>query len=455
MATRGRRRGFGAVRKLPSKRWQASYIGPDQVRHNAPETFQTKADAEGWLGRQQGLIASERWEPPKPPEPPTPTITFGAYAETWLHGRALKPKTREFYAHLLTKYLLPVYETTELIAITPAGVRQWWGKLDPSTPTVNARAYALLKTILNTAVADDVISANPCRIRGASNTARLKDVRPASIPELEVIMTALPANRRCLALLCAWCALRIGEALELRRGDIDPVRGTISVERAVSWVHGKPVIGSPKSAAGRRTVHIPPHVLPALADHLRDWTGPGRHALLFPAGDGISTLHPSVFHAAWEKARRAAGRDDLRVHDLRHTGATLAAMTGATLAELQQRLGHSSVNAALRYQHAAQGRDAQIAAALSAMVDPAHREHPPAVLPGGSDARPPAHPSTVLLSTSEAGAFLGISRTAVIRRVETGQLKEVRVGPSGRNRRFRLSELMAYRDRASSRASGS
>lgn len=63
-----------------------------------------------------------------------------------------------------------------------------------------------------------------------------------------------------------------------------------------------------------------------------------------------------------------SGRPDLRLHDLRHTGATMAAMAGATLAELQARLGHSSVNAALRYQHAIQGRDAQIAAALSAMA---------------------------------------------------------------------------------------
>ena len=70
-------------------------------------------------------------------------------------------------------------------------------------------------------------------------------------------------------------------------------------------------------------------------------------------------------------AREAAGRPDLRVHDLRHTGATMAARAGATLAELQQRLGHSSVNAALRYQHAAQGRDREIAEALSRLSNSA------------------------------------------------------------------------------------
>jgi integrase len=65
----------------------------------------------------------------------------------------------------------------------------------------------------------------------------------------------------------------------------------------------------------------------------------------------------------------AAGRPDARWHDLRHTGAVLAAQTGASLAELMGRLGHSTPGAALIYQHAAAGRDAQIAAALSRLVE--------------------------------------------------------------------------------------
>jgi integrase len=73
--------------------------------------------------------------------------------------------------------------------------------------------------------------------------------------------------------------------------------------------------------------------------------------------------------AGERRARRTAGRPDLRFHDLRHTGAVLAAQTGATLAELMARLGHSTLGAALRYQHAAAGRDAQIAVALSRITN--------------------------------------------------------------------------------------
>ena len=70
------------------------------------------------------------------------------------------------------------------------------------------------------------------------------------------------------------------------------------------------------------------------------------------------------------RGREAADRKDLRWHGLRHTGAVLAAQTGATLAELMGRLGHSTPGAAMRYQHAAAVRDTEIARRLSALLEP-------------------------------------------------------------------------------------
>jgi integrase len=367
MSGRSRRRGFGYVRKLPSGRWQASYLGPDLVRRTAPHTFDAKADAEGWLGRRREEVVSGEWQPPVKVER-VAALTFDAYATQWLRERALKPRTREGYEHLLGRYLLPVLGRMPSDAITPSVVRTWWSRLPADKPTVRARSYALLKAVMNTAVADEVIDGNPCRIRGAANTPRAREIRPATIEELEVIVEAMPDRLRALVLLCAWCALRSGEVLELRRRDVDIAGGTVRIVRALSWVGGEPIVGTPKSAAGTRVVSIPPHVVPAIAHHLDTMAAPGPDALVFPGRDGVSHLQPSTMHRHWRNAREAAGRPDLRVHDLRHTGATMAARAGATLAELQERLGHSSVNAALRYQHAARGRDQEIAAALSAMA---------------------------------------------------------------------------------------
>jgi integrase len=143
----------------------------------------------------------------------------------------------------------------------------------------------------------------------------------------------------------------------------------IHVRRAVVRADRQVIVGTTKSDAGTRDVHIPPHLLPMVKEHLRNAITGGRKGLLFPAGDGVSHLAPSTFYKSFYRAREIAGRPDLRFHDLRHTGAVLAASTGASLAELMARLGHSTVGAAMRYQHSAGTRDMEIAQALSALAE--------------------------------------------------------------------------------------
>jgi integrase len=188
---------------------------------------------------------------------------------------------------------------------------------------------------------------------------------------LTIIVNNMPDRLRLAVLIAAWCGLRYGEIAELRRGDVDLADGVIRVRRAVARVAGeKPIIGPPKSSAGVRDVSIPPHLLPEFRRHLADHVGVGARSLLFPSARGSDQhLAPATAYRHFNRAREAAGRSDLRWHDLRHTGATLAAATGATLAELMGRLGHSSVHAAMRYQHAAADRDRVIAEALSRMAE--------------------------------------------------------------------------------------
>jgi integrase len=219
------------------------------------------------------------------------------------------------------------------------------------------------------AVDDELISVNPVHIRGAGNVKRVKKIRPASIDELITLVEALPGRYRLMALLGAWCALRFGELTELRRHDVDLKSGVIRVRRAVARVPGTVIIDTPKSDAGIRDVFVPPHLMPAIREHLRDHVDADQDALLFPAANHEKNMAPSSLYRVFYPARERAGRTDLRFHDLRHTGAVLAAATGATLAELMARLGHSTPGAALRYQHAADGRDQEIAEALSRLVE--------------------------------------------------------------------------------------
>jgi integrase len=145
------------------------------------------------------------------------------------------------------------------------------------------------------------------------------------------------------------------------------VRGVIRVRRGVSWPDGKPTVGTPKTKAGVRGVHIPRTSSRKSRSTCSCAPRRAPRRSCFPRCQ-VVTCNPAPLGRAFDKARAAAGRPDLHFHDLRHTGAVLAAQTGATLAELMARLGHSTPGAAMRYQHAAAGRDKAIAEALSPMV---------------------------------------------------------------------------------------
>lgn len=359
------KRSFGRLRKLPSSRWQAAYTGPDTVVYPAPSTFAAKLDAEAWLTDRRREIDRDAWSPPGAVGARTQTLAD--YAGPWLAQRALKPRTREHYGHLLHALILPDLGPVPLAALTPARVRAWHATLSPGKPTMRAHGYSLLRTILNTAVTDELINANPCTIRSAGSAKRVHQVKPASLDEIAALVAAMPERYKVMTLLAAWCGCRFGELAELRRKDVDADAGVLHIRRGVVLVEGKPVVGTPKSSAGIRDVAVPPHLLPALREHLGEHADHGRDGLLFPAVSG-GHLSPTGLYSVFYPARMKAGRPDLRWHDLRHTGAVLAASTGASLAELMARLGHSTPQAALRYQHAAQGRDAQIAEALSALV---------------------------------------------------------------------------------------
>ncbi|OBJ74373.1 site-specific integrase [Mycobacterium sp. 1274756.6] len=361
---------FGAVETLASGRHRARYRGPDGRRYTAPTLFLTKQDARGWLALRQAEIIRNEWMPPDAQDrPAAKSVTFADYAQQWMDTRDLKDRTREHYSKLFYHHLLPTFGALPIRSITADDVRAWHARMGKrGTPTLRSHAYGLLRTIMGTAASDGKITVNPCVIRGAGTAKRVHKIRPATLPELETLAAEMPPQYQLMILLASWCALRFGELTELRRKDIDLADEVIRVRRAVVRSGGGYQVTTPKTDAGVRDVSIPPHLLPAIETHLAKHVGGGTDALLFPAQHG-GHLAPASLYRQFYKARSAAGRDDLRFHDLRHSGAVLAASTGATLAELMARLGHSTPQAAMRYQHAARGRDREIAALLSKIAE--------------------------------------------------------------------------------------
>ncbi|WP_162786088.1 site-specific integrase [Propionibacterium freudenreichii] len=241
------RRSFGLIRKLPSGNYQASYVGPDLVRHPAPQTFTRKAFAERWLLDEKDLTARDDWMPPSLRSQRRATPTLDAWFEQVLKLRATRTRkplaqtTIDLYRkdwRLRVSKELGAIQVTQL---TPSRVTSWWAGLDPATPTQNARAYALLNSVMRDAVDDELIERNPCRLKAAGKPKPAHDAQALTIPDLMAYLEAVPANRRLPLMIAALCGLRSGEVRGLRRRDVDGTSGaTMTPRRSSRYIPGRP-----------------------------------------------------------------------------------------------------------------------------------------------------------------------------------------------------------------------
>ena len=419
----GHRR-FGNVRKLPSGRYQVRYPGPDGRLRSHPQTFDRKGDAERALSLIEAQIIAGEWT-----DPQRGKARLGDYARDWITQRpGLRIRTVDFYRWLLTKHIDPYLGDVPIGKLTTQIIREWRSGLVARgvSATTTAKAYRLLRAVLMTAVEEDkILPRNPCRIRGAGSEqalerpvltvaqvfdlAELVGRRPVgNIRQLagggyrlrfqrngemrtapEVYRTRVDAEQtlwamtldgradcnhdrryRALVLLATFASLRWGEATALRRCDIDLDAGTVRVRAAYAERStGELMLGPPKSKAGRRIVGIPRVIIPELRKHLRCSSSPIPARSPSPGPRAARCV--AATSTAPQPGRRpspAIGAAGLHFHDLRHTGNTFAAASGAGLRDLMARMGHDSERAAIIYQHEARGADTAITNAIDAHV---------------------------------------------------------------------------------------
>jgi integrase len=331
-------------------------------------------------------------------------LTVAEYVARWIeqHPRA-KDSTKELYRGLLRGCIGPDIGTVPLTGLTPDAVRSWHYRLGrrlaadiaaerdrlalagraPSSATVRdgrtrqAQAYRLLRAAMATAHDDGLISGQPCRIAGAGTPRPSADRRdlaerllaPAQVAD---VAAGMPPRYRVLVLAAAWSGLRQGELLALTRADLD-LKASPPVVRVRRRVRrnddGSMDVDTPKSTASLRTVALPGPLRDALVDHLDEFAGEGDESLVFATSRGTVPARSNLTEML-HRATAAAGVPEMRFHDLRHCAQVLAAESGATLAELMARMGHSTPNAAQVYMHARAERDTTLAAALGAAMRP-------------------------------------------------------------------------------------
>jgi hypothetical protein len=210
----GHRR-FGLIRKLPSGRFQASYLGPDGLRRAAPTTYETKRDAEQFLVRVEAAMMSDEWT-----DPIRAKVVLGDYAERWITERAgLRPRTVQLYRWLWTKHIGPYLGPVQLGQLSAAMVRQWRSeRLEAGvSQSVTAKSYRLLRAVLATAVEEDrILMRNPCRVKGADRES------PAERPVLTVAQVYQLAEAMRFDRFRALILLTVRHAAVGRGGDRAP-----------------------------------------------------------------------------------------------------------------------------------------------------------------------------------------------------------------------------------------
>jgi integrase len=295
-------------------------------------------------------------------DPDAGAVLAADFGATWIDERpGLRPKTVRLYGYLLRAHIAPHFATVTVAGVTLARVRRWRkALLDSGVSAVTAaKAYRLLRAILNTAVDDGLIRSNPCRVKGADKETSPE--RPVlTVAQVYALADAIGLRYGALVQLATFASLRWAELAALRPEDIDLDACTVRVTRQIDYLPGGGhSFGPPKSKAGRRVVPFPDLIAPDLRQHL-DRLGPSA-VLVFTSPDGKPLRHSNFYRRAWMPALETVGLKGVHLHDLRHTGNQFSADAGANIRELMERMGHDSTRAALIYLHSSAERQRAIA----------------------------------------------------------------------------------------------
>jgi integrase len=276
-------------------------------------------------------------------DPRAGRITLTSVYRTWLASRPdLSPKVRRGYEDNWRSRIDPRFGSWHVSAIDHQSIQGWVNEMSESGlgPRTVRWVHSVLKMTLDYAIDEgQVLSRNP-----AART-KFPPLRQASHTYLSTAEVAALADacgsQGDVVLLLAYTGMRFGELVGLRVEDVDLKARRIRVRRSITQVGGKLLEGNPKSAGGRRSIPVPQRLVPILTDRVSG-RSQGAPAITSPAG-ALLGLENWKRSPGWRAAIVEIGRPKMRVHDLRHTYASLARRAGADLRLLQKTMGHASI----------------------------------------------------------------------------------------------------------------
>lgn len=317
--------------------YKVRYRDPDRKQRS--KTFVKKADAEAFANSVESDIDRGQYL-----DPAAGKVTVAAWAKEWLATtRHLKPKTQEGYEGLLRKHIIPRLGARSLASVRPIDVRKFVSELVDAgySPSRVRQARHLLGMLFSAAVENGAIASSPVTGVKLPREQR-REMQVLTADQVSLIAEAVPHRYRALIYLLAYGGLRWGEAAALRRGRVNILRARIEVSEAVAETSKGLHYGSTKTYQ-TRSVAIPGFLKDMLAEHMASHVGKERDALLFTTEAGAPLRNNNWRSRVWGPALKEARLPKVRIHDLRHTCATLLIAQGAHAKAIQRHLGHSSI----------------------------------------------------------------------------------------------------------------
>jgi integrase len=333
-------------------RWRARYV--DDTRKEHAKGFSRKIDAQQWLNKQVSDQVTGTWT-----DPALSGVTFGVIAERWISTKATRaPKTVAGYRSLLDTVVMPRWKDVPLCDIHFDELQVWITSLSVDgsmrfegkglSASRVRQAHQLMGAVLKFAVKAKHLAANPA---DGIELPRLPEAQQRYLTHEHLHRLAIASGRfRTFVLVLGYCGLRFGEATALRVADVDLGARRIRVSRSVTYVRKTGLVEGETKNHTSRTVPVPVFLARLLETEVADKDG---SALVFPSPRNGGYLTLAQARYTFQKAAAAVdGCDGVRLHDLRHTCASLAISAGANVKVVQKLLGHKSAVLTLdRYGH--------------------------------------------------------------------------------------------------------
>ena len=359
----GRRgNGEGSIYQLPDGRWRGSvFLGYRQGKpHRKYVTRRTRAQAAAEIRRlleaqRQGQLVT------------TGSMTVGEWLAIYLQQVAkpkIRPRTFDRYALDIERHIVPAIGRHRLHKLRPAHLVELYNaKAAEGLSGASVRhMHAVIRRALNVAVKWQLIAVNPRTLVDAPQ-ARQHEITPLSTAEARRLIQATEGDRMAARWLVGLAlGLRQGEALGLWWDDIDPAAQLLRVRRALQRQRGAGLVfTAPKTARSKRTIPLPAQLVHALEKHKQQqekerlaagssWQG-SPCVFTTPIGTPVD---PRSDYREFKKLLGRAGVTSVRLHDLRHTAASLLVVQGVPPRVVMEILGHSQIALTMNtYSHVA------------------------------------------------------------------------------------------------------